>query len=74
MTVISAVFQFNIVIIMFCYAQALNVPASAVSFGELVATVPAVYLTEMLPVSINGIGVRDSAFVFFFEEVGGTAE
>jgi hypothetical protein len=27
----------------------------------------------MLPISINGIGVRDGAFVFFFERLGGTA-
>ncbi len=36
--------------------------------------VPLIYLTEVIPISINGIGVRDSAFVFFFLQVGYTKE
>jgi hypothetical protein len=32
------------------------------------------YLTEVLPISINGIGLRESAFVFLFPLVGGLGE
>jgi hypothetical protein len=39
----------------------------------MVAVVPIVFLSEVLP-SINGIGVRDGAFVFLFTLVGTTAE
>ncbi len=71
---LSFIFQFNLILIVACYAQALRIPSTDVSFIELLTTVPAVYLTEVLPISINGIGVRDGAFVFFFKQVGGTAE
>ena len=29
-----------------------------------------IYLTEVLPISINGLGVRESAFAFFFVQIG----
>ncbi len=31
-------------------------------------------LTEVIPISINGAGVRDSAYVFFFILIGHTKE
>jgi len=70
---LSALFQTNVVLIVVCYARALHVTSDALSFNELLTSVPLIYLTEMLPISINGIGVRDSAFAFFFERMGGTA-
>jgi uncharacterized membrane protein YbhN (UPF0104 family) len=70
---LSLIFQFNIVLIVSCYTHALNISTQDISFWDLVAAVPVIYLTEMLPISINGIGVRDGAFVFFFERLGGTA-
>jgi hypothetical protein len=70
---LSAAFQFNVVLIVMCYARSLNIPASEISFAEMIAVVPVIFLSEVLP-AINGIGVRDGAFVFFFGLVGSTAE
>ncbi len=70
---LSAVFQFNSVLIITCYARALGILPTDVSFLEMVAVLPLILLSEVLP-SINGIGVREGAFVFFFPLVGGTAE
>lgn len=61
--VISLIFQFMVVVINKIYALSLSID---VPFGELLVIIPLVYLTEVLPISINGIGIRDSAFVFFF--------
>ena len=36
--------------------------------------VPLIYLTEALPISINGLGVREGAFVFFFTKIGVSKE
>ena len=36
--------------------------------------IPLIYLTEALPISINGLGVRESAFAFFFVMNGLTVE
>lgn len=70
---LSFCFQFNVVLIVTCYARTLRVDPIDVSFLELVAVVPLALLSEVLP-SINGLGVREGAFVFFFKFVGGTAE
>lgn len=70
---LSFCFQFNVVLIVTCYARSLRVDPIDVSFMELVAVVPLALLSEVLP-SINGLGVREGAFVFFFKLVGGTAE
>jgi glycosyltransferase 2 family protein len=72
--IISVLFQANVVVIVTCYARALRIDPAAVTFFELVAVVPVVFLLEALPISINGIGVREGAFVFLLSRVGGTAE
>ena len=68
---IAFVFQFNIVVInkIYCAALGIDIP-----FMLLLAIIPIIYLTEVLPISINGIGVRDSAFVFFFSYLGYSQE
>jgi len=68
---ISLLFQFTVVVINKIYAMALSI---GIAFSELLVIVPLVYLTEVLPISINGIGVRDSAFVFFYATMGYTKE
>lgn len=65
--VLSLVFQFGIVVINKIYALSLSI---GIAFHELLVIIPLVYLTEVLPISINGIGVRDSAFVFFYTTLG----
>lgn len=69
---ISLLFQFNIVLIVWCYTRALGIVPSEVSFGELLAIVPTVFLTDVLPISINGVGVREGVFSYFFAMVGST--
>jgi len=64
---ISLFFQFVIVVINKIYALALSI---GIAFHELLVIIPLVYLTEVLPISINGIGVRDGAFVFFYSTLG----
>jgi uncharacterized protein (TIRG00374 family) len=71
---LSFLFQANVVVIITCYGRALHIDSAAVSFLEFVAVVPVVFLCEALPISINGIGVRESAFVFFLSRVGTTPE
>lgn len=71
---LSFLFQANVVVIITWYARALHIDSTAVSFLEFVAVVPVVSLCEALPISINGIGVRESAFVYFLSRVGGTPE
>ncbi|MCL4460048.1 MAG: flippase-like domain-containing protein [Chloroflexi bacterium] len=52
-----------------CYfgAVALGI---ALPFGYFLLLMPPIFLTALLPISINGIGVQDSAYVFFFSKVG----
>jgi glycosyltransferase 2 family protein len=64
---LSFLFQFNIVVINKVYTEALGLN---VDFGILLIIIPLIYLTEVLPISINGLGVRESAFAFFFVQIG----
>jgi len=65
--ILSFVFQFNTVLINWVYCVALNIP---VEFRQLLTAVPAVYLLEMLPISINGVGLREGAFSVLFAQMG----
>jgi hypothetical protein len=69
--IISFIFQFNIVLIVKLYCMSLDI---VIDIQYLLMVVPLIYLTEALPISINGIGVRDSAFIFFFYQIGRTKE
>jgi len=68
---ISFAFQLNIVVInkMYSLGFGLDIP-----FTVLLTIIPLVYLTEIIPLSINGLGFREGAFVFFYQLVGQTAE
>lgn len=68
---IAFLFQFSVVINNTLYAHALSIN---IPFRELVVIIPLIFLTEALPISVNGAGVRDSAFVFFFVMLGHTME
>jgi glycosyltransferase 2 family protein len=56
-------FQFIVVVNVKFYTLALGIE---ISFFVLLVIVPLIFLTEALPISINGLGVRESAFAFFF--------
>jgi glycosyltransferase 2 family protein len=64
-------FQLNVVVINKVYTLALGID---VSFSLLLVIIPLIYLTEALPISINGLGVRESAFAFFFAMNGLSVE
>ena len=69
--IISFWFQINIVILNHFYCFALNID---LSITYLFIVIPLIYLTEALPISINGLGVREGAFVFFFTQAGVSKE
>jgi len=64
--IIVIVFSFLIqsldVLSFYLVAQAIHLP---VRLGDLFLFVPLLYLAILLPLSINGIGVRETVFVFF---------
>jgi uncharacterized protein (TIRG00374 family) len=68
---ISLLFQNNIIWIVKFYCMALGVN---IGIQFLYMIVPVIYLTEALPISINGLGLREGAFVFFFIQLGHTKE
>ena len=69
--IIALVFQNNIVWIVSLYCMTMGID---MSIRYLYMVVPLIYLTEVLPISINGIGVRDAAFAFFFVQAGYTMD
>ena len=52
-------------------AASLRVP---VGFTELAVIVPVSLLAQMVPVSVNGFGVREATFAFYFSRLGLTLE
>ena len=46
---------------------ALNIPVTA---SDLAVIVPLSVVVQMLPVSVNGFGVREATFSFYFTRVG----
>ena len=69
--ILSITFQSIAIFVNYLYCQALSID---ISLTHLWAIIPLIYLTDMIPFSINGIGIRDSAFVFFFVLLGYSAE
>ncbi len=45
-----------------------------VSFIEFVAVYTLVYLATLVPISLNGIGVQEVAFVYLLPHLGATPE
>ena len=64
---ISFVFQLTVFVVIYCMALALG---ARISFFYFCAFLPLIGLLEVLPVSINGIGLRDAGYVFFFGQAG----
>jgi uncharacterized membrane protein YbhN (UPF0104 family) len=48
-------------------ARSLNVP---IGFAELAVIVPISFIVQMLPLSVNGFGVREATFGFYFTRLG----
>lgn len=68
---IAFVFQLNVVVINKVYSLTLGLD---IAFGTLLLIIPLIYLTEAVPFTINGLGLREGAFVLFYQLVGQTAE
>ena len=64
---ISLVFQFLVFVAVWTVCRALGIP---VSLAECCVFVPFVCLLEAVPLSINGIGLRDAGYLMFFTAVG----
>lgn len=68
---LSFVFQFVVVGVVFLNARALNldVPLSA-----LAVFVPLISLAGMIPVTVNGLGVREALYILLFGQLGAPTE
>jgi glycosyltransferase 2 family protein len=65
--ILSFFFQFSVYFIVFLLSRAIH---SDLPFIYFCTFVPLITLLEVLPISINGIGLRDAGYVFFFGSVG----
>jgi hypothetical protein len=41
-----------------------------ITFWDLAVIVPVSFIIQMLPVSVNGYGVREATFAFYFSRLG----
>jgi len=69
--ILSLVIQFLSVLIVWVAAQAIQIEAP---FGVFLIFVPLINLSIMVPLTINGIGLRESLFYLFFSQIGIPAE
>jgi uncharacterized protein (TIRG00374 family) len=70
-TLLSFIFQFVVVGVVFLNARALDLhfPLSA-----LAVFVPLISLGGMIPVTVNGLGVREALYILFFGRLGAPTE
>ena len=59
--------QATIVLFYVAIARSMNIP---IGFAELAVVVPISFIVQMLPVSVNGFGVREATFGFYFTRLG----
>lgn len=59
--------QATMVVFYFAVAYALHL---TVSISDLAVIVPISFVAQMLPVSVNGFGVREATFSFYFTRIG----
>lgn len=64
---ISLLFQLNLVLIVAIWALAMDLVSA--DLLHLLVAVPAVGLVEMIPFSVNGVGIREAAFSLLFREM-----
>ena len=64
---LSILLQTNVILHYFLIGKALNFNVSLANFFLII---PLAIFIMMLPISINGIGLRESVFVFFFSAFG----
>ena len=59
--------QATIVVFYFIVAHALRLD---MTFWDLAVIVPMSFIVQMLPVSVNGFGIREATFAFYFSRIG----
>jgi hypothetical protein len=64
---LSLAFQFLVLVAVWTVCRALSIP---VSLAECCVFVPFVCLLEAVPLTVNGIGLRDTGYAMFFAAVG----
>jgi glycosyltransferase 2 family protein len=63
----AVVVQVFLVLFYAAVARSLNIP---VSIWHLAVIVPVSFVVQMVPVSVNGFGVREATFSFYFSRLG----
>lgn len=63
----AIVVQVVLVLFYVAIAHSMRIP---VGFGELALIVPISFIVQMLPISMNGFGVREATFGFYFTRLG----
>ncbi len=64
---LSFLFQAIVILVVFLNAKALD---QAVPMAALAVFVPLISLVGMLPVSVNGLGIREVSYVLLFGQIG----
>ncbi len=65
---LSLLLQFNVIFHYFLISEALGLEIGLVKF---LVIIPLAMFVQMVPVSINGIGIRESFYVFFLSKIYG---
>jgi hypothetical protein len=68
---LSFVFQGVVIAVVFLNARALDLQFP---FATIAVFVPLISLAGMIPVSVNGLGVREALYIFFFGRLGAPTE
>lgn len=64
---VAFVFQINTIFIIWIWSTGLNLSAS---IAQLFLIVPVVYMMEILPISISGVGLREGTYALLFASFG----
>ena len=68
---LSFVFQAVVIAVVFFNTRALHLQFP---FASIAVFVPLISLASMIPVSVNGLGVREALYIFFFGRLGAPIE
>lgn len=65
--VLAFILQFNVIIFFYIISYSIDLRPP---FFYFLIIIPLIHVILMFPVSINGIGVRENAFIFFLSKIG----
>ena len=63
----AVIVQGVLVLFYLAIARSMNIP---IGFAELAVIVPVSFIVQMIPLSVNGFGVREATFGFYFTRLG----